>query len=159
MPIFPLPGLNVTLLDFNIMSGLFKSGMSANSVQNWMTDAGIGYRRATVQAVRRYVLDTVKFERFISKMLQNEKPSKWVIAEQNWIKPYRYKVFGNLEYIDGATGEYKTQQWSMYSDSLLTPEEAINEMSQQLVAEQYKNAVEFTSIKVRQYLHKAGASY
>ena len=159
MPIFPLPGLNVTLLDFNIMSGLFKAGMSSNNVQSWMSSMGIGYRRATVQAVRRHVLDLVKFESIISKMSQKEKPSKWVIAEENWIKPYRYKVFGNVEYIDGNTGEYMTQRWSMYSDSLLTPEEAINEMSHQLVAEHYKNALEFTSITVRQFLHKAGASY
>ena len=66
-PVFTF--LNVTFTHYNIMEGLFRKGWGANKVQNFMSQNVQGYRRATVQAVRRKVLDVLKFESYFKTII------------------------------------------------------------------------------------------
>lgn len=159
MAIMPLLPLNVTLQNFNIMSGLFRQGWSANKVQSYMTDFVIGYRRSTVQEVRRVVLDVVKKERYIKALMPTERPTKGMLVEMNWDSPYRYKVFGSWTVFDEETGEYYPESWSTYFAHLPTTQEVREDLQSQFLSDKYKETLHLDSIEIRQYQHKKGKGY
>lgn len=151
--------LNVTYHHFSTMSRLFREGWTANRVQTFMSELGMGYRRSTVQAVRRQVLDLVKKEGLIKSLSGEKRPTKGYISELSWERPYKYKVFGSVDVIDLETGETKPQSISFYSNDLKSKNEYLADMSTQLDAERYGVSIAFGQLTLRQIQHREDLSY
>lgn len=154
-----IEGISVGYQAYNIMSGLFHEKWAANKVQTYMSSIGMGYRRSTVQLVRRHVLDLVKKEERIRKLKPNQRPTKGHLVEMSWERHYRYKVFGEWRLLDPETGQYTTEEWSIYSDFLPNEEEVTQKLADQYVIGKTDPEGLIQEIVVRQYLHKIGTGY
>jgi hypothetical protein len=151
--------LNVTYHDFSTMTRLFREGWAANRVQTFMSGIGPGYRRSTVQAVRRKVLNLVKNEARIKLMSGTKRPSKRYIEEMKWEKGAKYKVFGSVDAVDLDTGETKNYNISMYTNDFKSKNQYLSDMSTMLDLEGYGVNVALINIEMKQLQHRQDLPY
>lgn len=156
-PVFPL--LNVAFGHYNIMEGLFRKGWTANNVQTFMTQNVKGYRRSTVQAVRRKVLDVLKFESYFRSIADTTLPSHYKIPDLEWNRHEKYRILHNFEVLDLETGEIKTYRGSHYSNDYLSKAGYAQQIEVELSPEHYIIKGEILNISITQVTHKKGFSY
>jgi hypothetical protein len=151
--------LNVTKQHYGMMEGLFREGQSANKVQNIMKGFGIGYRRSTIQAVRRSVLDVLKYEGRVDRLTESQIPNKSQILETTWKEPYKYKIYGTVDMVNSVTGETKTMEYSGYLENLRSKEEMTRDAYDKLTGSEYENITSFANFHLKQIFHQKGASW
>lgn len=155
--------LNVTQQAFDIMKAMFKEGMSANAVQKLTSSLGLnegqGYRRSTVQAVKRKALQMFKTEYAWSKLGDETLPNKTYFSDLDYKAPFRYWIHYDIEGVDSVTGISKQYTLSMFSDEILTKEQMKEEILIQLNPEYYANLTYFINPVIRSVDHKVGESY
>lgn len=151
--------LGVDLNQFNIMSALFRQGLSANYVQGYMQDLGMGLRRSTVQAVRRTVLGFVRKEERVLALPGDMLPNKSQITEMYWEKPYFYKVYGTVDALNNETGEIERRYISGYFEHLGTKDAMMAELYERLIEGTYVEDESFEGMEIKQIQHLAGAPY
>ena len=151
--------LNVNKRDFNFMGDMFRQGMSANNVQKLMSDYGLGYRRQTVLAVRRKVLDMMKKENLWESLPENKIPTKGYFNEVNYSAPFRYWIHYDVIGIDSETGQEKTFTLSAFANEAYDKETMSNEILNQLNPDYYKEVFSFSNVTIRSVDHKSGLSY
>lgn len=156
-PVYTL--LNVTFGDYNIMEGLFRKGFSSNFVQTFMSENLKGYRRATVQAVRRKVLDVLKFESYFRAIPDDKRPSVAKIPDLEWNRHEKYKVMHNFQVIDEETGQIQDYRGSHYTNDYLTKDEYAEQIENELEPEVYTPKGKVINITITQVTHKKGFSY
>jgi len=154
LPVLPL--LNVTFPHYNIMEGLFRKGWAANAVQVYMSDLGMGYRRTTVQKVRRKVLDVLKFESFYRALSPDKLPHKNMIEEFSWNRHEKYKIMYTFDVIDLDTGETFQQLGCHYDNNYLTEREYGDLIDVDLDPKRYVVNGVITNIQITQLTHRKG---
>jgi hypothetical protein len=156
-PVFPI--LNVAFGHYNIMEGLFRMGWAANVVQTFMSQNVKGYRRSTVQAVRRKVLNVLKFETYFRGLDPDTRPSTKMIQDMEWGRHEKYKVMYNFDVLDPETGELKHYRGSHYSNDYLSESQYGQQIDDELNAAKYIPDGTVMNIEVTQVTHKKGFSY
>jgi len=136
------------------MEGLFRKGWAANSVQTFMGKMGMGYRRSTVQAVRRKVLNVLKFESFYRRLSANKLPHKSQIEEFSWNRHEKYKVMYTFDVLDEATGEIKPHLGSHYDNSYLTKSQYHDRIEDELIPSHYGDQAKISNIEITQLTHR-----
>jgi len=154
LSVFPL--LKVTFAHYNIMEGLFRKGWAANAVQSWMSKLGMGYRRSTVQAVRRKVLDVLKFESFYRALSPDKLPHKDMIEEFSWNRHEKYKVMYTFDVIDLDTGETFHQLGCHYDNDYLTKAGYGKLIEGEGDPLKYVSNGVITNIQITQVTHRSG---
>ena len=141
------------------MEGLFRKGWAANAVQTFMSENVQGYRRSTVQAVRRKVLDVVKFESYFKSISGDTRPSVNKIPDLEWGRHEKYRIMHNFEVLDEETGEITQHRGSHYSNNYLTKGEYGDEILSDLDPDKYLMHGTVINVVVTQVAHKKGFSY
>ena len=159
MAMVSIEGISLTVNAYRIMTGLFTSGWTANHVQKYMTGIGQGHRRSTVQLVRRFTLDLVKKEKLVRTLKPTQRPTKGHLIEMDWDRHYRYRVFGEWQLLNADTGEYTTQQWSLYADEIPTKQQIEQKLADQFLIGETDPEGLIQNIVTKQYMHKRGSSY
>ena len=152
LPVFPI--LNVTFSHYHIMEGLFRKGWVANAVQVFMTKMKMGYRRSTVQAVRRKVLDVIKFESYYRALSPDKLPHKSMIEEFSWNRHEKYKIMYSFNVLDPDTGETFPQLGCHYDNNYLTEREYRNQIEVDLDPKSYKVNGVISNLQITQVTHR-----
>lgn len=150
---------NVLYQHYKLMEGMFRQGLSANAVQVAMTGMGMGYRRATVQGVRRQVLDVFKKEHFIAGLAEDELPKQGHLVELSWEKPRKYRILGELEFYDEVTGETVKQVFSAYDDTLRSRADYIRMTMDENDPKQYGKNFVLTGVTIKSIEHRKDMPY
>jgi len=148
--------LNVTFPHFNIMQGLFRKGWAANKVENFMKGMKMGYRRATVQAVRRKVLGLLKFESYYKTLSPDKRPVQARIPELSWLRHEKYKVMFEHEMLDPETGKLTWELGCFYTNEYLTKAEYNKEAVNIIDPDKYKGFVFTGNVVIEQVIHRKG---
>lgn len=156
-PIFPF--LKVTFQAYNYMEGLFRKGWAANAVQTFMSGIGMGYRRSTVQAVRRKVLGVLKFESYYRILSEDKRPSVFRIPDLSWERHDKYKIMYTKTIMDPETGELHTELGSHYDNNYLTKGEYKQLIEDEIDPEKYIPGGILVDVTVTQVIHKQGVGY
>lgn len=141
------------------MEGLFRKGWAANTVQTFMSQNVHGYRRSTVQAVRRKVLEVLKFESYYRGLPTDKLPSKHRIPELSWNRHEKYKVMYTFDVLDEETGEVKHHLGSHYDNSYLTEGEYADRIDDELTPTHYADQAKISNIQITQVTHRKGFSW
>lgn len=151
--------LNVTVPHFAHMEKLFRVGRTANYVQNFMSGVGAGYRRSTVQAVRREVLGLLVKEERVKGLSGSMTPNKSQIAETEWSAPGKYKLFGQIDRTNEYTGVTERVDVSKYFSQMNTKDALIHDMFDQLEKTEYVVSYTYANFNLQQILHKKGDAW
>jgi len=154
MGVLVFPILNVTFSHYKIMEGLFRKGWAANTVQTFMRLNVHGYRRGTVQAVRRKVLDVLKFESYYKTLPSTKLPSKHRIPELTWNRHDKYKIMYTFDVLDMDTGESFPQLGCHYDNNYLTAGAYAKLIVDELDSTKYIPNAVITNIQITQVTHR-----
>lgn len=159
MAMVTISGIRFAKEAYNIMEGLFRQNWAANKVQTFMSGIGMGYRRTSVQLVRRHVLDLVKKQGIVESMAADERPGKYALVEEAWESEYRYVTYGSQTFFDPDTGLEDTSPWQLYSNDLPTKESALAKLYEMHILGDSKEGTTIIHAEAIQFKHKKGATY
>lgn len=151
--------MKITYRTYTTMESLFRGGWSANRVQTYMSDQGIGLRRTTVLATRRKVLGVMKKEALVKRLPGNQTPSRNDLVEDDWGAPARYQIWGEIDAYNPDTGQTERQFFRQYESDLLTKDEyAERIIDKQNQGSSYGVPIH-SNVTIRQIAHLRGTSY
>lgn len=142
-----------------LIPNLVGQGLGANAIIRQLRGMGMGYRRINMLADVREFAGLIRREVAARSTPVGEKPKPGVMVEMELKRPYKYRVFADVDYEDIETGAIQSQTVSFYTDELKPFDDWVEDYIADIEKEKYRPDVFVARMEIKGIEHAKGWEY